>query len=126
LLRLAGIAHATGFALNVSNFYDTATVVAYGESLSHALGGTHFVIDTSRNGNGAPPSSTLEPSWCNPPGRALGADPTTDTGNPLVDAFLWIKQPGVSDGTCHPGDPPAGRWLPSYALALALAQPKYH
>ena len=32
--------------------------------------------------------------WCNPPGRGLGARPTTRTGNQLVDAFLWVKRPG--------------------------------
>ncbi|WP_419249034.1 glycoside hydrolase family 6 protein [Streptomyces canus] len=27
--------------------------------------------------------------WCNPPGRALGTPPTTDTGVPGVAAHLW-------------------------------------
>jgi endoglucanase len=40
------------------------------------------------------------------------------TGNPLVDALLWVKIPGESDGKCHHG-PRAGRWWPSYALGLA-------
>jgi endoglucanase len=119
LLRAAGISAADGFSLNVANFYATPLVVAYGESLSQELGGKHFVIDTSRNGNGAPPSSG-QPTWCNPPGRALGQHPTTHTGNPLIDAYLWIKDPGQSDGTCHPGDLPAGQWMPAYALGLAL------
>jgi len=35
-----------------------------------------------------------------------------------VDAFLWIKIPGESDGTCQ-GCPPAGTWWPAYALGLA-------
>ncbi|MEO9119524.1 MAG: glycoside hydrolase family 6 protein, partial [Solirubrobacteraceae bacterium] len=56
-----------------------------------------------------------------PPGRALGTAPTTNTGDPLVDALLWIKSPGESDGACHPGDPPAGEWWPAHALALARA-----
>jgi endoglucanase len=73
----------------------------------------HFVIDTSRNGKG--PKGTR---WCNPPGRGLGAPPTTETGNPLVDAFLWIKTPGESDGECN-GAPKAGQWWPRYALGLA-------
>jgi endoglucanase len=119
-LRAAGIAEANGFALNVANYYRTSVVTAYGETLSRALGGKHFVIDTSRNGDGAPPSSGAGPTWCNPPGRALGHPPTTDTGNPLVDAYLWIKTPGASDGTCNRGDPPAGQWSEQYALGLAL------
>jgi endoglucanase len=120
-LRAAGISIANGFALNVANFYTTGSVRAYGDALSDELGGKHFVIDTSRNGRGAPSSSAGEHAWCNPPGRALGHDPTTDTGIARVDAYLWIKQPGASDGACQPGDPPAGRWMGHYALALALA-----
>ena len=34
---------------------------------------------------------------------------------PLVDAFLWIKTPGESDGTCS-GGPAAGKWWGEYAL----------
>ncbi|WP_320776724.1 glycoside hydrolase family 6 protein [Streptomyces sp. CRN 30] len=112
-LKRAGIAGADGFALNVSNFQTDAVVKEYGARLSAALDGKHYVIDTSRNGNGPLPGA-----WCNPPGRALGARPTTETGDPAVDAFLWIKRPGESDGTCE-GGPDAGRWWPEYALGLA-------
>ena len=73
---------------------------------------------TGRNGNG-PYDGDGGPQWCNPPGRALGPAPTTRTGQPLADAFLWIKQPGASDGSCRPGEPSAGQWWPDYALALA-------
>jgi len=34
------------------------------------------------------------------PGAGAGVRPTADTGNALVDAFLWIKTVGESDGTC--------------------------
>jgi len=118
-LRRSGIAHADGFALNVSNFYGTTATVAYGQALSRVLGGVHFVIDTGRNGNGPDLNPADSPDWCNPPGRALGPPPTTSTGRPLVDAYLWIKQPGFSDGSCRPGEPRAGAWWPQYALALA-------
>ncbi|WUI49686.1 glycoside hydrolase family 6 protein [Streptomyces sp. NBC_00414] len=114
-LKQSGIARADGFALNVSNFQTDAVSSAYGDKLSAALGGKHFVIDSSRNGNG-PHSGT--DSWCNPPGRALGVAPTTVTGAPLIDAYLWVKRPGESDGTCR-GGPAAGQWWPSYALELA-------
>ena len=57
--------------------------------------------------------------WCNPPGRALGETPTTKTGNPRVDAYLWVKRPGESDGACGRGAPAAGQWWPQYALELA-------
>jgi endoglucanase len=99
---------AKAFALNVSNFRATDELIAYGTKI-----GMHFVIDTSRNGQG--PKGTR---WCNPGGRGLGQPPTTDTGNPLVDAFLWIKIPGESDGECGKA-PTAGTWWPRYALGLA-------
>jgi endoglucanase len=112
-LKRAGIAAADGFALNVSNFQTDEATTEYGKKLSQGLGGKHFVIDTSRNGNGPLPGV-----WCNPPGRALGTRPTTRTGDPAVDAYLWIKRPGESDGTCE-GGPDAGQWWPEYALGLA-------
>jgi endoglucanase len=118
-LRAAGIAEASGFALNVANFQTTAANVAYGEKLSRLLGGTHFVIDTSRNGNGPDTNPADAPDWCNPPGRALGHEPSTSTGRPRLDAYLWIKQPGESDGSCRAGGPPAGSFWLEYALALA-------
>jgi len=118
-LRAAGVKAADGFALNVSNFFRTDRVIDYGRALSRRLGGAHFVIDTSRNGNG--PSFHDDaggPKWCNPPGRAIGRSPTTRTGRRKVDAYLWVKQPGASDGTCRSGAPPAGDWWPEYALQL--------
>lgn len=96
----------------------------------------HFVIDTSRNGQGpwTPTASYPDPQdWCNPPGRGLGMRPTANTGIGLVDAFLWVKIPGESDGECTRGlgpagttvdpewtlvDPAAGRWFPEMALDL--------
>jgi endoglucanase len=113
-LNRANIAQAVGFSLNISNFNTTAAEVDYGQRLSAALGGKHFVIDTSRNGLGPAPSG----EWCNPPGRALGSPPTAATGDPLVDAYLWVKAPGESDGACN-GGPAAGVWWADYALGLA-------
>jgi endoglucanase len=101
----------------------------YDENLGGAAPRTHFVIDTSRNGRG-PWSGELE--WCNPPGRGLGVRPTAGTNVALLDAYLWIKVPGESDGQCRgPVDPewgianpPAGQWFPEQALELAQrAQP---
>ncbi|MBE1875583.1 glycoside hydrolase family 6 protein [Myceligenerans pegani] len=101
---------------------------------------THFVVDTSRNGQGpwAPPADVYPDAetWCNPPDRGLGLRPTADTGEELVDAFLWIKIPGESDGECFRGlggpedpergriNPAAGQWFPEQARELiALADP---
>lgn len=113
-LSRADVARANGFALNVSNFQTTESNVAYGADLSARVGGKHFVVDTGRNGLG--PSADNQ--WCNPDGRALGRAPTTSTGHALVDAFLWIKRPGESDGACN-GAPAAGQWWADYALGLA-------
>ncbi|WP_416982764.1 glycoside hydrolase family 6 protein [Streptomyces sp. T028] len=116
LLR-AGVGRADGFAVNVSNFYSTEDSLAYGKRLSARVGGKHFVIDTSRNGNGPYREGDPAKRWCNPPGRALGTPPTTDTADPLADAYLWVKHPGESDGECR-GGPRAGEWWPEYALGL--------
>ncbi|MFE9403667.1 glycoside hydrolase family 6 protein [Streptomyces sp. NPDC006530] len=116
-LRRAGVEQADGFALNVSNFQTNAAVRAYGAKVSQGLGGKHFVMDTSRNGEG-PLLDDRDQAWCNPPGRSLGAPPSVSTGDPLVDAYLWIKRPGDSDGPCR-GGPSAGTWWPEYALGLA-------
>jgi endoglucanase len=117
-LKRAGIDRADGFALNTSNYQTTEENTAYGKRLSDMVGGKPFVIDTSRNGNGPHPGGDDAKAWCNPPGRALGEPPTTRTGEERVDAYLWIKRPGESDGTCK-GGPQAGRWWPEYALGLA-------
>ncbi|PJN00408.1 endoglucanase [Streptomyces sp. CB01201] len=116
-LRRAGVDRADGFALNVSNFQTDDAVRAYGAKVSQGLGGKHFVMDTSRNGDG-PLRDDRDQAWCNPPGRSLGAPPSVSTGDPLVDALLWIKRPGYSDGPCR-GGPSAGTWWPEYALGLA-------
>ena len=116
-LRSAGVGHVRGFALNVSNFMSNRSSKRYGRALARALGGSHFVIDTSRNGRG-PRWANGAPQLCNPPGRGLGRYPTAHTGSRSVDAYLWVKTPGESDGRCH-GDPSAGSWWPRYALGLA-------
>jgi endoglucanase len=114
-LRDAGIEQATGFAVNVSNFQPTDALINYGRALSGLLGGKPFVIDTSRNGQGARGAE-----WCNPAGAGLGEAPTTATGDDAVHAFLWVKRPGESDGACGQcAGTPAGQFCASYALELA-------
>ncbi|MGV9574684.1 glycoside hydrolase family 6 protein [Streptomyces nigra] len=119
-LNWAGIDQADGFAVNVSNFYTTKDSIAYGKELSARVGDKPFVVDTSRNGNGPYTGGDPNERWCNPPGRALGEAPTTKTPDPLVDAFVWVKRPGESDGECK-GGPKAGEWWAKYALTLAKA-----
>lgn len=115
-LRASGIANARGFSLNVSNYQRDEDLVGYGQQLIEALGSdVHFVVDSSRNGNGP---ATGEESWCNPTGRALGRMPVAVTDEPGLDAYLWIKRPGESDGECK-GGPAPGRWFPERAFELA-------
>jgi endoglucanase len=113
-LRAAGVADAQGFVLNVSNFVSSSDNAGYGAQVASLTDGKHFVIDTSRNGLG--PAADGE--WCNPAGRALGAQPGDYTGVSRQDANLWVKRPGESDGSCH-GGPAAGQWWADYALGLA-------
>lgn len=119
---------ATDPALNVSGY----SYRFWGEPT------THFVVDTSRNGLGpwdwaaaGYSDAGSAQDWCNPPDRGLGLKPTTDTGNELVDAYLWIKVPGESDGACFRDgslgaldpergilNPPAGAWFSEQAREL--------
>ena len=115
-LNRVGVSKARGFSLNTANFFTTEESVGYGNAVSGMTGGKPFVIDTSRNGAGPVEGDDLY--WCNPSGRALGAAPTAATGNPQVDAFLWIKRPGESDGACR-GHPSAGTFISQYAIDLA-------
>lgn len=113
-LKSVGVARASGFTLNVSNYLSTSEERGYGDQVSALVGGKHFLVDTSRNGLGPSPDG----QWCNAPGRALGDRPTTATGDVLADAWFWIKRPGESDGGCN-GGPAAGQWWADYALGLA-------
>ncbi len=117
-LSAASVSRARGFAINVSNFIATDECIAYGYHISRMIDAKPFLIDTSRNGQGPKLRSDGSVEWCNPSGRALGRVPTLQTGHELVDALLWIKSPGESDGECN-GGPEAGEWWPDYALGLA-------
>jgi endoglucanase len=110
-LRAAGVQYARGFFTNVSNFYRVDQERSYADHLSALVGNKHFVIDVSRDGAGS------TGSWCNPPGAALGQSPHVSAGTTELDALLWVKTPGASDGTCS-GGPAAGHWFGTYALAL--------
>ena len=146
----------TGVALDPAKIWSdtaadpTASTAGINSRYASILGDVEpsktFIIDTSRNGQG-PWIPTAEQTaafpdpqtWCNPPDRGIGPRPTADTGHPLVDAYVWIKVPGESDGQCSRGlgtgddvvdpiwgqvDPDAGVWFPEQALELArLAVP---
>lgn len=113
LINRVGAERFDGISLNVSNYHATEGEIAYGRALAGQTDGLHVVIDVARNGNGAP--EDLE--WCNAPGRAIGERPTFATGDTLVDALLWLKPPGESDGHCNGGGSP-GTFFLEYALDL--------
>ena len=118
MLTKAGVADVRGFFTNVSNFYRVDEEREYGEALSALIGGKRFVTDVSRNGNG------WKGDWCNPSGAALGQPPVVTTSESThLDALLWIKHPGVSDGACN-GGPKAGQWWEQQALELVDNRPK--
>jgi endoglucanase len=114
LMRDVGVGSVRGFATNVANYQSDDDERAYAARLSRLLGGAHYVIDSSRNGNGS------TPVWCNPPGRALGTEPGYVDDGTGLDAFLWVKPPGESDGGCG-GGRPAGELWPRRAMELAAA-----
>jgi len=107
---------ATGYSLDYTPEY-VATVTAQIQGMmGNAVASLPFVIDTSRNGKGTLNVSqySAEPynqpdnvvsalkvgNWCNPPGAGLGPRPDASTGVALLDAYLWLKIPGQSDGSC--------------------------
>ena len=88
-----------------------------------------MLIDTSRNGWGGPNRPTaastdtdvnrfvdesridrrIHPgNWCNQSGAGLGERPRA-TPAPGIDAYVWIKPPGESDGASQPIDNDEGK-----------------
>ncbi|MGX1668624.1 glycoside hydrolase family 6 protein [Streptomyces sp. NPDC055400] len=121
-LAQAGVALARGFAIGVSNFDSTDVSCTYGHQIAHALAGlgtsgARFVVDTSRNGNGAMNENGQHVGYCNPAGRRLGVPSSIGVGG--ADYLLWIKVPGDSDGMCGTApDVPAGTFSPFLAESL--------
>ena len=108
---------ATNYStVNYSATYAETVTAGIQSFMGNAAATTHFVIDTSRNGQGpmqaalyaaAPysqPSAVLtglaSGNWCNPPGAGSGLQPSANSGIALLDAYLWVKVPGESDGSC--------------------------
>ncbi|MGF1648028.1 MAG: glycoside hydrolase family 6 protein [Kineosporiaceae bacterium] len=114
-LEDAGVRDGDGFYTNMSNYRSTPDEAAFGLRILDALGNSDDlgqIIDVSRNGNGPAPDG----QWCDPAGRAVGADPTLDTGIGHVDALLWAKPPGEADG-CRAA---AGTFVPDIAYELVV------
>jgi endoglucanase len=119
-LAPAGIGKARGFFVNVANFRTDGDSEAFAVSVNRTLStrygvsGRHFVIDSSRNGNGS------NGQWCNPAGRKVGRAPSWSTSTAGRDGYVWAKVPGESDGSC--GIAPtswSGQFVPDLAYKLA-------
>jgi cellulose 1,4-beta-cellobiosidase len=151
VLTMAGGAdRVRGFALDVSNYdpaqdptapprvadYAASDELGYAGDLSAALRkagitGKGFVVDTGRDGRAN--IRTAAGNWCNIKGAGLGERPRANPA-PKIDAYLYIKVPGESDGTSDPkaprfdencasddaapGAPQAGKMFDSFLIDL--------
>ena len=116
-LRRVGVRHVRGFMLNATHMTTTRANIRHGVKISRRLGGKHFIINTSHNGNG-PLYRGGRTVWCNPPNAAAGARPTTRTAHPKVDAYMWVERPGFSNGACNGGPARVGSWWERRAIQL--------
>ncbi|CEJ59001.1 Putative 1,4-beta-D-glucan cellobiohydrolase C [Penicillium brasilianum] len=124
-----------------SNCDEKLYVNAIAPLLQSAGFSAHFITDTSRNGV-QPTKQNAWGDWCNVIGTGFGVRPTTDTGDALQDAFVWVKPGGECDGTsnttsprydahCGYSDalqpaPEAGTWFQAYFEQLLVnANPSF-
>jgi len=99
----------------------------------------HFIVDVGRSGK-QPTQQQAWGDWCNVSGAGFGPRPTTNTGNANVDALVWVKPGGESDGTSDQSSvrydgfcgkssafkpaPEAGTWFQAYfEMLLKNANP---
>ncbi|KAG6031171.1 Exoglucanase 2 [Claviceps citrina] len=141
-----------GLVTNVANFngWDVAAAppVAQGNAVydekqyihalsplleSYGWAGTRFITDQGRSGK-QPTGQSAWGDWCNAKGTGFGIRPSARTGDGLLDAFVWVKPGGESDGTsdvaaarydfhCGFADalqpaPEAGSWFQAYFVQL--------
>jgi endoglucanase len=116
-LRAVGVRRVRGFMLNATHMTTTAANVRHGLAISRMVGGKHFIVNTSHNGNG-PLYRNGHTIWCNPPNAAAGVRPTTRTAHPKVDAYMWVERPGYSNGSCNGGPLPVGAWWEKRAIQM--------
>ncbi|KAF4619349.1 hypothetical protein D9613_004760 [Agrocybe pediades] len=146
-------AKARGVAINVSNYNQYISAVRepftefsnswdeyhYVNSLTPHLEAAgypaHFIVDQARSGRGG--IRTEWGQWCNVKNAGFGIRPTADQAilnNPNVDAIVWVKPGGESDGTSdrssarfdetcvsevsHVPAPEAGSWFNEYVVNL--------
>jgi cellulose 1,4-beta-cellobiosidase len=139
---VTNVSNYNGFRLTSAPPYTQGNAIYDEEKYINALGplleqngwpGARFIVDQGRSGK--QPTGQLEwGHWCNALGTGFGTRPTTNTGNTLVDALVWIKPGGEADGTsdttadrydhfCGMADamkpaPEAGTWFQAYFVQL--------
>lgn len=128
-LNAVGIRKIRGFFTNDTHEDWTINEVRWAQKVSRLTHGAHFIVNTANNGRGplVPPNRVKYGNelLCNPTGRGLGPQPTTDTRFAGADAFLWTAPPGNSSGSCAgklgaiPGGPASGIFWPAYAIGEA-------
>ncbi|MEA2210644.1 MAG: endoglucanase [Solirubrobacteraceae bacterium] len=126
MLAQAGIRHARGFALNVSQYGSTSLELGYGAQVIHALAvdgirGKHFVVNTSENGApflaGQYAGNINNPRVCRSRHDTicdtLGIPPTWHTADPrwhlgpaaraiarhYADAYVWAGRTWLDNGS---------------------------
>lgn len=106
-----------GLATNVANYnawslssapsYTQGNSIYDEKSYIHAMSpllgqngwpGVQFITDQGRSGK-QPTGQAQWGDWCNAKGTGFGTRPSANTGDSLLDAFVWIKPGGESDGT---------------------------
>lgn len=108
---------------------------------SNGWTGCKFITDQGRSGK-QPTGQTEWGHWCNAKGTGFGIRPSANTGDALLDAFVWVKPGGECDGTsdtsaarydyhCGLSDalqpaPEAGTWFQAYfEQLLTNANPSF-
>ncbi|KAG9128516.1 hypothetical protein FRC07_005883 [Ceratobasidium sp. 392] len=115
-----------------SNYDENHYINALAPLLTQNNFPAHFIVDQGRSG--VQNIRQQWGDWCNILGAGFGTQPTTSTGNSYIDAIVWVKPGGESDGTsnttsprydstCGLSDatqpaPEAGTWFETYFETL--------
>ncbi|KII88193.1 glycoside hydrolase family 6 protein [Plicaturopsis crispa FD-325 SS-3] len=123
-----------------ANYDESLYINALAPALSDQGFDATFIVDQGRSG--VQNIRNAWGDWCNVKGAGFGTRPTTDTGDPLIDAIVWVKPGGECDGTSNTSSPrydshcglsdafqpapEAGTWFEAYFESLiANANPSF-